>query len=78
MASHLPITLSLSHYSPMAESEHRAGTATYQEPWQHPGCSYAPHQKAEKDLPGVMFLPGESQGWGSLVAAVYGVAQSRT
>ena len=25
-----------------------------------------------------MFLPGESQGWGSLVAAVYGVTQSRT
>ena len=25
-----------------------------------------------------MFLPGESQGRGSLVAAVYGVAQSRT
>ena len=25
-----------------------------------------------------MFLPGESQGQGSLVAAVYGVAQSRT
>ena len=25
-----------------------------------------------------VFLPGESQGWGSLVAAVYGVAQSRT
>ena len=24
------------------------------------------------------FLPGESQGWGSLWAAVYGVAQSRT
>ena len=24
------------------------------------------------------FLPGESQGWGSLVAAVYGVTQSRT
>ena len=25
-----------------------------------------------------VFLPGESQGWGSLWAAVYGVAQSRT
>ena len=25
-----------------------------------------------------MFLTGESQGWGSLVAAVYGVTQSRT
>ena len=25
-----------------------------------------------------VFLPGESQGWGSLVAAVYGVTQSRT
>ena len=25
-----------------------------------------------------VFLPGESQGWGSLVAAIYGVAQSRT
>ena len=25
-----------------------------------------------------MFLPGESQGRGSLVAAIYGVAQSRT
>ena len=58
MASHLPITLSLSYYSPMAESEHRAGTATYQEPWQHPGCSFAPHQKAEKDLPGVR-SPGD-------------------
>ena len=28
--------------------------------------------------PTPVFLPGESQGWGSLVAAVYGVAQSRT
>ena len=25
-----------------------------------------------------VFLPGESQGWGSLVGAVSGVAQSRT
>ena len=25
-----------------------------------------------------VFLPGESQGWGSLVAAIYGVTQSRT
>ena len=25
-----------------------------------------------------MFLPGESQGWGSLVAAVCGITQSRT
>ena len=25
-----------------------------------------------------MLLPGESQGWGNLVATVYGVAQSRT
>ena len=25
-----------------------------------------------------LFLPGESQGWASLVAAIYGVAQSRT
>ena len=58
MASHLPITLSLSHYSPMAESEHRAGTDTYQEPWQHPGCSSDPCQKAEKDLPGVR-SPGD-------------------
>ena len=28
--------------------------------------------------PTPLFLPGESQGWGSMVAAVYGVAQSRT
>ena len=28
--------------------------------------------------PAPVFLPGESQGWGSLVAAVSGVAQSRT
>jgi len=28
--------------------------------------------------PTPVFLPGESQGWGSLVAAVYGVAQSWT
>ena len=28
--------------------------------------------------PTPVFLPGESQGWGSLVAATYGVAQSRT
>ena len=28
--------------------------------------------------PTAVFLSGESQGWGSLVAAVYGVAQSRT
>ena len=28
--------------------------------------------------PTAVFLPGESQGWGSLVGAVYGVAQSRT
>ena len=28
--------------------------------------------------PTPVFLPGESQGWGSVVAAVYGVAQSRT
>ena len=28
--------------------------------------------------PTPMFLPGESQGRGSLVAAVYGVARSRT
>ena len=28
--------------------------------------------------PTPVFLPGESQGRGSLVAAVYGVAQSRT
>ena len=28
--------------------------------------------------PTPVFLPGESQGWGSLVAAVSGVAQSRT
>ena len=28
--------------------------------------------------PTPVFLPGESQGWGSLVAAVYGVTQSRT
>ena len=28
--------------------------------------------------PTPVFLPGESQGWGTLVAAVYGVAQSRT
>ena len=31
-----------------------------------------------KWLPTPVFLPGESQGRGSLVAAVYGVAQSRT
>ena len=28
--------------------------------------------------PTPVFLPGESQGWGSLVAAVYGVTHSRT
>ena len=28
--------------------------------------------------PTPVFLPGESQGWGSLVAAIYGVTQSRT
>ena len=28
--------------------------------------------------PTPVFLPGESQGWRSLVAAIYGVAQSRT
>ena len=28
--------------------------------------------------PTPVFLPGESQGWGSLVSAVYGVTQSRT
>ena len=28
--------------------------------------------------PSPVFLPGESQGWESLVAAIYGVAQSRT
>ena len=28
--------------------------------------------------PTPVFLPGESQGWGSLVAAVYGLTQSRT
>ena len=28
--------------------------------------------------PTPVFLPGESQGWGSLVGAVYGVTQSRT
>ena len=28
--------------------------------------------------PTLVFLPGESQGWGSLVAAVYGVTQSQT
>ena len=28
--------------------------------------------------PTLVVLPGESQGWGSLGAAVYGVAQSRT
>ena len=28
--------------------------------------------------PTPLFLPGESQGWGSLVAAVYGVTQSWT
>ena len=28
--------------------------------------------------PTPVFLPGESQGWGSLWAAVYGVAQSQT
>ena len=27
--------------------------------------------------PTAVFLPGESQGWGSLVAAVYGVTQSQ-
>ena len=25
-----------------------------------------------------VFLPGESQGWGSLMGSVYGVAQTRT
>ena len=28
--------------------------------------------------PTLVFLPGDSQGWGSLVAALYGVTQSRT
>ena len=28
--------------------------------------------------PTPVFLPGESQGWGSLVAAIYGVTQNRT
>ena len=28
--------------------------------------------------PTPVFLPGESQGWGSLVAAIYGVTQSQT
>ena len=28
--------------------------------------------------PTPVFLPGESQGWGSLVGCIYGVAQSRT
>ena len=28
--------------------------------------------------PSLVFLPGESQGWGAWWAAVYGVAQSRT
>ena len=33
----------------------------------------------EKEMqPTPVFLPGESQGRGSLVATVYGVAQSRT
>ena len=27
---------------------------------------------------GLVFLPGESQGWGSLVAAIYGFTQSQT
>ena len=28
--------------------------------------------------PTPVLLPGESQGWGNLVGAIYGVAQSRT
>ena len=31
-----------------------------------------------KEMATPVFLPGESQGRGSLVAAVYGVTQSRT
>ena len=34
--------------------------------------------RSRKWQPTPVFLPGESQGRGSLVAAVYGVAQSRT
>ena len=32
----------------------------------------------KKWQPTPVFLPGESQGWESLVAAIYGVTQSRT
>lgn len=52
-------TCPLPSVSPTAapwQSQRRAGTDTYQEPWQHPGCSFDPHQKAEKDLPGVRSL----------------------
>ena len=36
------------------------------------------HAWEKKWQPTTVFLPGESQGWGSPVAAVCGVAQSRT
>ena len=36
------------------------------------------HAWRRKWQPTPVFFPGESQGWGSLVAAIYGVAQSST
>ena len=36
------------------------------------------HALRRKWQPTPVFLPGESQGWGSLVGAVYGVTQSQT
>ena len=38
----------------------------------------ASYEWRRKWQPTPVFLPGESQGWGSLWAAVYGVAQSQT
>ena len=69
-------------------------TLAWKIPWtEEPGRLHAVHGVAEsrtrlsdftfmhwrrKWQPTPVFLPGESQGWGSLVAAIYGVAQSQT
>ena len=41
-------------------------------------CRYLKYCRRRQWHPTPVFLPGESQEWGSLRAAVYGVAQSRT
>ena len=74
--------LCLTLCDPMDYTVHGILQARTQEWYLFPSPGDLPNPGIEPGSPALqstpVFLPGESQGWGRLVAAVYGVTQSRT